>query len=294
MASSRSSGGARALPGKHYTSQAVYDTETERIFGRRWLCVGLAASIPEAGRYVVVEIEGESLLTVRDRSGEIRCFFNVCRHRGTRLCDDRSGSFTRYIVCPYHAWAYELTGELAAAPTMDDVDGFDRGELPLHAVATFVWEGLVFVCFDETPTPFEQAFVSIFSKFSAWHLADLVPVHRTEYEVQANWKLLFQTMPTPPPSKSQEPPPFPALVSRKHIRRVDSAGLQGLFDRSPTLRGCPLVSGASRQRRRLLSQSHKLLNSTHLRSSERSTPRATLQPAELHPENAFELTSVPV
>ena len=192
MESPRSSGGARTLPGEHYTSQAVYDTETERIFGRRWLCVGLAASIPESGRYVVVEIEGESLLIVRDRADEIRCFHNVCRHRGTRLCDDRSGSFTRYIVCPYHAWAYELTGELAAAPTMDDVDGFDRGELPLRAVTTFVWEGLVFVCFDDTPTPFDQAFKSIFSKFSAWRLADLVPVHRTEYEVEANWKLLFQ------------------------------------------------------------------------------------------------------
>ncbi len=100
MASSRSSSGARTLPREHFTSQAVYDTETERIFRRRWLCVGLAASIPDGGRYVVVEIEGESLLIVRDRAGEIHCLHNVCRHRGTRLCDDRSGSFTRYIVCP--------------------------------------------------------------------------------------------------------------------------------------------------------------------------------------------------
>ncbi len=192
MASPRSSSGARTLPGEHFTSQAVYDTETERIFRRRWLCVGLAASIPEAGRYEVVEIEGESLLLVRDRAGAIQCFHNVCRHRGTRLCDDRSGSFTRHIVCPYHGWAYELTGELAAAPNMDEVDGFDRGDLPLRAVATFVWEGIVFVCFEDTPTPFEQAFASIFSKFRHWRLADLAPVHRTQYEVEANWKLLFQ------------------------------------------------------------------------------------------------------
>lgn len=192
MASPRSSSGARTLPGGHFTSQTVYDTETERIFRRRWLCVGLAVSIPESGRYLVVEIEGDSLLVVRDRAGAIQCFHNVCRHRGTRLCDDQSGRFTKYIVCPYHAWAYELSGELAAAPNMDEVDGFDRGELPLRAVATVVWEGLVFACFDDTPVPFEHAFASIFSKFSAWHLADLVPVHRTEYEVEANWKLLFQ------------------------------------------------------------------------------------------------------
>ena len=192
MTSPRSSGGACTLPREHYTTQAVYDAETDRIFGKRWLCVELAASVPEPGRYVVVEVEGESLLVVRDRAGQVRCFHNVCRHRGTRLCADPAGSLTRYIVCPYHAWAYEFSGELAAAPNMDDVAGFDRTEFPLKAVPTFVWEGLVFVCFDDRPAPFEQAFAPILSKFSAWHLADLVPVHRTEYKVGANWKLLFQ------------------------------------------------------------------------------------------------------
>lgn len=188
----RSSQGARTLRGAYYTWQEMYDRETERIFRRRWLCVGLAAELPEPGSFLVVPIEGESLLIVRDRDGEIRAFHNVCRHRGTRLCAEPSGAVGKYVVCPYHAWAYELSGGLAAAPNMDEVEGFDPADYPLHPVATHVWDGLVFVNLDRAATPFAEALPGLVTNLADWNLRDLVPVHKTEYEVEANWKLLCQ------------------------------------------------------------------------------------------------------
>jgi Rieske 2Fe-2S family protein len=188
----RSSHGARTLPGEYYTSQGVYDTETERIFGRSWICVGVATSIPEAGDYFLAEVEGESVIVVRDRDGGVRAFYNVCRHRGTRLCSDENGCFSKYIVCPYHSWAYDLSGDLVTAPNMDDVEGFDPATLPLHALATTVWEGLVFVNLDCDATPFDVAYPSLTGRFTRWGLPELEPVHRIVYEVEANWKLLFQ------------------------------------------------------------------------------------------------------
>jgi len=192
MTTVRTSGGARTLPGRHYTSPEIFDLERQRIFRTRWICVGLAADIPEPGNYMLADVAGDSLIVLRDRGGAIRVMHNVCRHRGTRLCENDAGMFGRHIVCPYHAWAYDLDGRLAAAPIMDEVEGFDREDYPLHAVATTVWEGLVFINLGDAPQPFDEAFAPVMGKFSAWGLDRLAPVHRTEYHVRANWKLMMQ------------------------------------------------------------------------------------------------------
>jgi Rieske 2Fe-2S family protein len=192
MSSLRSSHGARTLPREYYTSHEVYARESEAIFGRSWICVGHVSALPDPGSYLRADVEGESVIVVRDRDGRINGFYDVCRHRGTRLCEADAGTFAKYIVCPYHAWAYDLTGRLAAAPNMDDVEGFDRDELALHPVATTTWEGLVLVNLETDPTPFDEAFAGLGSKFAPWRLHELVSVHQTRYDVAANWKLLFQ------------------------------------------------------------------------------------------------------
>lgn len=188
----RSSLGAHTLPRKYYTAQDIYDLESERIFNRRWLCVGLAAALSEPGSYFLADLEGESLVIVKESKDRIRAFHNVCRHRGTQLCSETTGAFTRHIVCPYHSWAYDLTGTLVGAPNMADVEGFETSRYPLHEVAIALWEGLIFINLNPEPQPFEEAFAPILTKFESWNLPDLVPVHRTEYEVEANWKLLVQ------------------------------------------------------------------------------------------------------
>ena len=179
------------LPREYYTSPDVYDRETRCIFERRWLCAGTVAELTGPGSYFVTEIEGESILVVRGDNGGVRAFYNVCRHRGTLLCSG-SGTASKYLTCPYHSWSYDLEGRLAAAPNMDDVEGFDRTDYPLRELAVHEWECLVFVNFAPQPEPFESALAPLTGKFADWRLPDLAHVHRTEYDVAANWKLLVQ------------------------------------------------------------------------------------------------------
>src|SRR5438445_316235 len=102
--------GAMTLPGRCFTDADVLDDEFEAIFYRRWLCAGRGAELREPGDFIVRNIGTESVILLRDRVGEIRAFHNVCRHRGTRICEDMSGHFASNIRCPYHAWTYGLDG----------------------------------------------------------------------------------------------------------------------------------------------------------------------------------------
>ncbi len=188
----RTAAGALTLPGEFYTSDDIFREEGRKIFSKYWLYAGHVSSLPDAGSFFRVTLDGEDLIVVRGRGGEIRAFFNVCRHRGSRLCTDDEGRFRGGIQCPYHAWTYDLDGRLKAAPNMDEVSGFDRADYPLRAAPTGLWEGLIFVNLDPDPEPFEDAFGPLIGRFTEWRIADLVSVHQTVYDVDANWKLFFQ------------------------------------------------------------------------------------------------------
>src|SRR6266704_3191508 len=145
--------GARTLPGRYYTSPEVFADEQERIFRRHWICIGRDARLAASGDYFVVEIAGESIIVLRDQSGERRAYYNVCRHRGTRLCEAPQGRLSETIQCPYHAWTYALDGRLIGAPHMHEVEGFDKKAYPLHAVALAEWEGFLFANLDPQAIP---------------------------------------------------------------------------------------------------------------------------------------------
>ena len=110
--------GARTLPGRYYTSPEILAEEMERLMRQRWFCVGRAERIPTAGDYFLQALGNESLIVVRDRNGIARAFYNVCRHRGTRICEAEQGRFSETIQCPYHAWTYTTEGQLIGAPQM--------------------------------------------------------------------------------------------------------------------------------------------------------------------------------
>src|SRR5919198_5710400 len=125
--------GARTLPGRYYTSPDVFAEEAERIGLRHWHCVGRADELAGPGAYFLRQLAGESLIVLRDSGGEPRAFYNVCRHRGTRLCEEAEGRLSETIQCPYHAWTYRLDGRLIGAPHMAEVEGFDKSDYPLNA-----------------------------------------------------------------------------------------------------------------------------------------------------------------
>src|SRR6185369_9216658 len=106
--------------------------ERRRIFLNEWVCVGHQGQLENPGGYLLAEVAGESLIIVRDQKGQLHALYNVCRHRGTRMCETQRGQFAQTIQCPYHAWTYGLDGKLLGAPHMDDVERFDKAEHSLH------------------------------------------------------------------------------------------------------------------------------------------------------------------
>src|SRR4051812_30818940 len=117
---------ARTLPARYYVDPDHFLAERERFFGRMWACVGREDEIPGPGDALVREVADESLILVRDDHGEVRAYYNVCRHRGTRLLVEPGTCVGRRIQCPYHAWTYDLRGRLVAAPHMDEGPRFSR------------------------------------------------------------------------------------------------------------------------------------------------------------------------
>jgi Rieske 2Fe-2S family protein len=183
--------GATTLPQRYFISPEVFAEEQAAIFSAQWVLVGHQSQIGKAGDYFVQEVAGESLIIARDREGTIRGFYNVCRHRGTRLCEDTSGHSTT-IQCPYHAWTYGLDGRLLGVPHMESVPGFDKADYSLHAVNLALWEGFIFVNLADNPLELEKWLAPLEGKFSRWNLPRLRSARRIEYDVRANWKLMFE------------------------------------------------------------------------------------------------------
>ena len=182
---------AFTLPARYYIDVAQFRTELDRIFGDLWFCVGRTEDLAEIGDYVVREIGDESLIVVRESIDRINAFFNVCRHRGTRLCDSARGHSLR-LQCPYHAWTYDLNGRLVAAPHMDEDDRFRKADFGLKLVAASVWEGHVFLNLGEKPAPLFDQLGDLPTKFAPWRMGTLRRGARVVYDVAANWKLLIQ------------------------------------------------------------------------------------------------------
>jgi glycine betaine catabolism A len=180
------------LPSRAYTDPQWFGDEMERVFARMWLAAGRAAELDRAGAFVRREIAGASVLIVRGNDGSIRAFHNVCRHRGTALCTDADGVFPGSIQCPYHAWTYGLDGRLLAAPQMDEVDGFDRGEFPLRSIACDSWDGHLFINLSADPPRLSEQLKDLPARFAPWRMHELRLAHRIHYDVAANWKLVVQ------------------------------------------------------------------------------------------------------
>ena len=185
---------AFTLPSRYYTDTAVFARELEVFYRRKWVNVGRLEDMPARGSWITREIAGDSIIIVRrDEGGGVRAFYNVCRHRGTQLCAEERGESAAGIRCPYHAWTYDLDGNLIGAPHMDGSPGFNREEFPLNQVGAAVWDGFVFVCLDASPArPLGDQLGRLPDKFRGWHMGDLCRAHQITYDVAANWKLIVQ------------------------------------------------------------------------------------------------------
>ena len=184
----------QTLPGRDYHAPDVFAAERERIFFDQWCCVGRADDLAAAGDYLALDLLGESLLITCDGDGRLHGFYNVCRHRGSRLCDAGAGRMKGAVKCPYHAWAYAFDGRLIGTPNVGK-DEIDRESHGLWRVAVDVWQGLVFVHLGQDPPPLRTALENQDDSplpYERFNLGDLRSAHRSVKDVRANWKVLIE------------------------------------------------------------------------------------------------------
>ena len=178
-----------SLPQALYNDPDVFAFDMEAIYGQSWLLVGFEVELPKPGSYLALTLGKCPILVVRDRAGELHGYHNSCRHRGAQICADGHGSSAR-LVCPYHRWTYELTGELVHASRMgEDFDPSVHGLKPIHVEAV---GGALYVCLAETPPPI-AAFREKFEPLIAPHrVKDAKVAFESVLVEKANWKLVME------------------------------------------------------------------------------------------------------
>ncbi|WP_298557033.1 aromatic ring-hydroxylating oxygenase subunit alpha [Streptomyces luteogriseus] len=187
------------LPGDHYTDPEIFRLEQEHIFESMWFCAARSSELAKPGAFRTVDVGRESVLLTRSRGGSVRAFFNVCRHRGAKLCTQESGEVKRAFQCPYHAWTYDLDGKLVAAPNLTKMPDIGRTEYGLASVAVREWLGYVWVCLAENPPSFEESVIADVvarlgdvESVERYDVESLEVGRRIVYDVKANWKLIIE------------------------------------------------------------------------------------------------------
>ncbi|WP_120002840.1 aromatic ring-hydroxylating oxygenase subunit alpha [Nesterenkonia muleiensis] len=184
--------------GSAYTDPAIFAAEQADIFEQLWNCVLRADSISTAGDWKKVTVGREELIIVRTRRAGIRAFYNVCQHRGMRVCTGDEGR-ARKLQCGYHAWTYALEGELVAAPNLTAMPDVDRREYGLKPVHLREWLGYVWVCLAAQPPDFDtEVLGEVRTRFGEVESIDnygiehLLLGETKTYDVAANWKLIIE------------------------------------------------------------------------------------------------------
>ena len=175
-----------SLDQEFYVSQHIFDLDVKNIFSKQWVFVGHISRIPNYGDYFLFNIGKESIIIIRDKDNAVHAHYNVCRHRGSQICLENEGN-SKVLICPYHAWTYNIDGSLKGARLMDE--DFNKNDWHLHKCNSKIFEGLIFINLSEHPNDFEE-FIAPTKKFIEFHgLADAKIAHRQYYPTDGNWKL---------------------------------------------------------------------------------------------------------
>ncbi len=178
-----------SLDSRYYTDPKIFEIECHGLLAKTWQFACHSAEIAASGAYKVFEIAGESLFAVRGRDNNVRVFYNVCQHRGHQLLAGQGRAPT--IVCPYHAWSYNLDGQLRGGPNIDVVDGFDISSVCLTEVKSENFLGFIFVNLDREAAPMDDWFPNSRAELAEWvpNWAELQPLEWVEVPEKCNWKV---------------------------------------------------------------------------------------------------------
>lgn len=177
------------LPGYYYYQPEIYLQELESIFYRSWQYACHVSRLEQPGQYFVRDIGDQSIVVLRDTAGYLRAFHNVCQHRAHRLLEDE-GQVGKMITCPYHAWCYDLAGELVAANGSDAMPDFPKDEIHLKSLRVDQICGFIFVNLDANAKPMAEIFDGLEAEILALapDATNLSRAHCQNFELAANWK----------------------------------------------------------------------------------------------------------
>ncbi len=179
----------RSLEAHYYTNPDIFERERQALFARTWQYAGHVCQVENVGDYFTFEIAGQSLFCIRGRDDVLRTFYNVCQHRAHELVSGDGNC--KLVVCPYHAWTYELDGQFRAGPNVKTVAGFKREDVCLTDVRTEIFNGFIFVNLDADAKPMDDWFPGVREELRA-HVPvidDLQPLEWIEIPENCNWKV---------------------------------------------------------------------------------------------------------
>jgi carnitine monooxygenase subunit len=178
-----------SLPGWIYRDADFLQAEKEQVFAASWQVICHLNDIPNPGDYHTLDFLGEPLVAVRGRDSGVKAFFNVCRHRAARLVDGGSGHCPGRIVCPYHAWTYDLDGALAAVPHRGEFAEFSLEQFGLKSVESEVYQGFIFVRLQPGTPSVADMLAPYAHELALYRLEELEPLGRVTMRVRrVNWK----------------------------------------------------------------------------------------------------------
>lgn len=201
-----------------YTSRERFQLEHDLIFQKEPLPVTVSGRLPRPGMFTACNAYGVPLLLTRDKDGHVRSFHNVCQHRGTLLCEKLDPTAGRRIVCPYHAWTYDLEGRLIGVPQQETFDGLNKDKLRLAELPCKEAGGVIWVALNPGKADFSNATNAITEDFDSIGVANMHLYRRKEYQVNANWKLVMD-----------------AFLEGYHVLRLHSDSVARFFVDTPAM-----------------------------------------------------------
>lgn len=185
-------GESRMLPRAAYVDDAVLDWERKYLFEAGWTCAGRASIVNTPNSQAAIQVGRRGVLLTRDDKKQLHAFENICRHRGHELLACGTQKHQEKIVCPYHAWCYDLDGSFFHAREMEGIKNAIPSELGLLPIRSAEWGGWLFLNFSGNAVPFSEYIGSLNALIKNWHCERLVVGASHDYELQANWKVAIE------------------------------------------------------------------------------------------------------
>lgn len=179
---------AFTIPATWYVDPRIAELERLTVFSKSWQVIGRTDQVEKPGQFVTATIAGEPIVAVRGADGQLRAFFNVCRHHAAKVVTEPCGN-TAILHCPYHGWNYGLDGSLKGMPEFDGVKNFDRQKNGLVPVKVDSWEAFVFVNLDPQAATLVDFLGRLFERCAPLRLTRLQFFDRRIYDIACNWKV---------------------------------------------------------------------------------------------------------